>query len=186
MISEPVASPSRRARLDSWKEIASHLQRDVRTVQRWEKSEGLPVHRHIHGERGTVYAYTDELDQWWAQRGQQPKVGDAPLFTPRFDHVVGSSLRAIASTRWAWQTAVVVMVALAVAVLCWGLWSRRNVVIATVSTEVRTRRMFALATTEGHVPRRITTPSPSGYLLVTGNGAKLYAVSDKHALTVVD
>ncbi|MCU1257033.1 MAG: repeat-containing protein, partial [Candidatus Angelobacter sp.] len=35
-------------RLDSWKEIASYLRRDVRTVQRWEKKEGLPVYRHLH------------------------------------------------------------------------------------------------------------------------------------------
>ncbi len=28
-------------RFNSWKEIAAHLQRDVRTVQRWEKNEGL-------------------------------------------------------------------------------------------------------------------------------------------------
>ncbi|PYT73396.1 MAG: hypothetical protein DMG42_12615 [Acidobacteria bacterium] len=34
--------------LDSWKEIAAYLDREVRTVQRWEKKEGLPVHRQIH------------------------------------------------------------------------------------------------------------------------------------------
>jgi len=35
-------------RLDSWKEIAAYLNRDVTTVQRWEKREGMPVHRHVH------------------------------------------------------------------------------------------------------------------------------------------
>ena len=34
--------------LESWKAIAAHLSRDVRTVKRWEKSEGLPVRRHLH------------------------------------------------------------------------------------------------------------------------------------------
>ena len=34
-------------RLDSWKEIAAYLKRDVTTVQRWEKREGMPVHRHV-------------------------------------------------------------------------------------------------------------------------------------------
>ena len=34
-------------RLDSWKEIAAYLKRDVTTVQRWEKREGMPVHRHL-------------------------------------------------------------------------------------------------------------------------------------------
>ncbi len=32
-------------RLDSWKEIAAYLKRGARTVQRWEREEGLPVHR---------------------------------------------------------------------------------------------------------------------------------------------
>jgi TolB-like protein/Tfp pilus assembly protein PilF len=51
-------------RLDSWKEIASYLNRDVTTVQRWEKREGMPVHRHLHDKRGSVYALTEELDGW--------------------------------------------------------------------------------------------------------------------------
>ena len=41
-------------RLDSWKEIAAYLNRDVTTVQRWEKREGMPVHRHVHDKRGSV------------------------------------------------------------------------------------------------------------------------------------
>jgi len=59
--------PSERAsedRLDSWKEIAAYLGRDVTTVQRWEKREGMPVHRHVHDKRGSVYALGPELDAW--------------------------------------------------------------------------------------------------------------------------
>jgi TolB-like protein len=55
-------------RLESWKEIAAYLRRQVRTVNLWEKSEGLPVHRHLHSKRGTVYAYKTELDEWLRQR----------------------------------------------------------------------------------------------------------------------
>ena len=55
-------------RLDSWKEIAAYLERDVATVKRWEKKEGLPVHRHMHDQRGTVYAYRSEIDAWIAKR----------------------------------------------------------------------------------------------------------------------
>jgi TolB-like protein/Tfp pilus assembly protein PilF len=51
-------------RLDSWKEIAAHLGRDITTVQRWEKREGMPVHRHLHDKRGSVYATAAELDAW--------------------------------------------------------------------------------------------------------------------------
>ena len=44
-------------RLDSWKEIASYFRREVRTVQLWEKREGLPVHRHFHQQLGSVFAF---------------------------------------------------------------------------------------------------------------------------------
>ena len=55
-------------RLDSWKEIAGYLKRDVTTVQRWEKREGMPVHRHQHDRMGSVYAFRQELDAWSEQR----------------------------------------------------------------------------------------------------------------------
>ena len=51
-------------RLDSWKEIAAYLKRDVTTVQRWEKREGMPVRRHLHDKVGSVYASRAELDAW--------------------------------------------------------------------------------------------------------------------------
>ena len=57
-------------RLESWKEIAVYLGRDVRTVQRWERGEGLPVHRLHHSKLGSVYAYASELDAW--RIGREP------------------------------------------------------------------------------------------------------------------
>jgi len=58
-------------RLDSWKEIAAHLKRGVSTVQRWEKQEGLPVHRHLHQKLGSVWAERSEIDAWWRERQGQ-------------------------------------------------------------------------------------------------------------------
>jgi TolB-like protein/Tfp pilus assembly protein PilF len=55
-------------RLDSWKEIAAYLKRDVTTVQRWEKREGMPVHRQLHDRMASVYASTSELDTWVQSR----------------------------------------------------------------------------------------------------------------------
>ncbi len=63
--------PSTRAqddRLDSWKKIASYLKRDISTVQRWERREGMPVHRHLHDKLGSVFAFRSELDRWWESR----------------------------------------------------------------------------------------------------------------------
>jgi FG-GAP-like repeat len=65
-------------RLDSWKEIAAYLRREVRTVQRWEKYEGLPVCRHQHQKRGSVYALKSELDVWQAGRCLQPETTSEP------------------------------------------------------------------------------------------------------------
>ena len=59
-------------RLDSWKEIAAYLSRDVTTVQRWEKREGMPVHRHQHDRMGSVYASRAELDGWVRSRNPPP------------------------------------------------------------------------------------------------------------------
>src|SRR5579862_523728 len=67
-------------RLDSWKEIAAYLKRDITTVQRWERREGMPVRRHLHDKLGSVYAFRSELDTWTqsrfrpssGQRGTEP------------------------------------------------------------------------------------------------------------------
>ena len=64
----PEGAPLPEKKLVSWKEIAAHLGREVRTVQRWEKTEGLPVHRHEHQKKSTVYAYPSELDEWIRKR----------------------------------------------------------------------------------------------------------------------
>ena len=71
---EATAPPSRtgqsspEGRLDSWKEIAAYLRREVRTVQRWENSANLPVHRLQLEKQSAVYAYTSELDAWYSER----------------------------------------------------------------------------------------------------------------------
>jgi Tol biopolymer transport system component len=76
----PTARPSE-DRLDSWKEIAAYLNRDVTTVQRWEKREGMPVYRHVHDKMGSVYASRAELDAWARSRNlraEQENGSDAP------------------------------------------------------------------------------------------------------------
>lgn len=54
------------ARLDSWKAIASYFGRGLRTVQRWHVDYAMPVH-HLGGAKGSVYAYTEDLDKWLAE-----------------------------------------------------------------------------------------------------------------------
>jgi len=69
-------------RLDSWKEIAAYLNRDVTTVQRWEKREGMPVHRHLHDRMGSVYASRAELDAWTQSRNLRPAPENGNGVTP--------------------------------------------------------------------------------------------------------
>lgn len=65
-------------RLDSWKEIANYLKREVRTVQMWEKKEGLPVHRHFHTHLGTVFAFRSEIEEWGKNQASKQLSGRTP------------------------------------------------------------------------------------------------------------
>ena len=63
-------------RLDSWKSIADYLERSPRTVQRWHASHGLPVH-HFGGCKGSVFAYSPEIDRWLISLGEETRGGAA-------------------------------------------------------------------------------------------------------------
>jgi len=105
MRDDPKVKPATQAgtppdeRLDSWKEIAAFLGRGIRTVQRWEQEEGLPVHRLAHAKRGTIYARREELSAWWESRRQTLTAGSAPTeapAAPRFERVTHTT----AMTNW--------------------------------------------------------------------------------------
>lgn len=116
--------PSERTedRLDSWKEIAAYLNRDVTTVQRWEKREGMPVHRHLHDSMGSVYASRAELDAWVRGRKLRgaPENGNTP------DSSIPPALSQ-ASYRSRWPL-ILLLGAAAIAVLVIGasLWFQRT------------------------------------------------------------
>ncbi len=60
--------------LDSWKEIAAFFGRTIRTVQRWESAENLPIYHHVHVKRCSVYALESELVCWRDARSRQQDV----------------------------------------------------------------------------------------------------------------
>ena len=60
-----IPSSGQPRRLDSWKEIADYIGRDVRTATRWE-AQGMPLHRVPGGKGVSVFAFTDEVDAWMA------------------------------------------------------------------------------------------------------------------------
>lgn len=65
-------------RLNGWKEIAQHVGKGVRTVQRWEERYGLPVHRIGEGEGKIVFADPDEIDTWLASEARRRAVSEVP------------------------------------------------------------------------------------------------------------
>jgi Tfp pilus assembly protein PilF len=77
----PNASP-KETRLDSWKTIAAFFGKDERTVKRWEKERGLPVRRVPGVTRGTVFAYTKELERWLAGTDDGTPIRVAETFIP--------------------------------------------------------------------------------------------------------
>jgi hypothetical protein len=87
--------------LSCWKEIAFFLNRGVRTVQQWERAEGLPVHRHNHSKRGTVLAYPAEIRAWLMVRQESPIHPESAAVTINrtkvIDHSMWGSRRGVVS-----------------------------------------------------------------------------------------
>jgi Tol biopolymer transport system component len=105
-------------RLDSWKKIAVYLKRDVTTVQRWEKREGMPVHRQLHDKMGSVYAFRSELDSWMQSRSEHTigatasVQGDSPDAAP--SQGIGKP-----RVQWSLAAAVGALAAIAVIAIVW-------------------------------------------------------------------
>ncbi len=105
-------------RLDSWKEIAVYLNRDVTTVQRWEKREGMPVHRHLHAKMGSVYASRAELAAWAGRRNLRAAEENGNTVVSDTPPALGSrSAQSPYRSRWK----LVVLLAAATAALAIGL-----------------------------------------------------------------
>jgi Tol biopolymer transport system component len=110
-----VMANKERKRLDSWGEIANYLRRDLRTVKRWEKRKGLPVHRLPGGKRQPVFAYQDEIDAW-SHSDQNNNVATGPQSYIDVDQAIDSPTR----NRKKWQRAVLIPAMAAFSLLCIG------------------------------------------------------------------
>lgn len=93
-------------RLDSWKAVAQYLGRDERTVRRWEKESGLPIHRVPGGRGASVFAYESEIDAW-LRLASTPKASTAPVAA-----VVPAPLAPVPARTW--STARLAAIALVV------------------------------------------------------------------------
>ena len=156
-------------RLESWKEIAAYLGRDVTTVRRWEKREGLPVHRLQHSRLGSVYAYTTELDAWRDERAPAGAT-DAPDARP-VSEVLRSGVRARAA-------AALAALALTVAVgLLWLVRERSSIQPASASGGIRSLAVLPLQNFSGNPEQ--------DYLSDGMTEALIARLSTIHALRVI-
>src|SRR5271154_284867 len=73
-------SPTPTPRLDGWKDIASYLGKAERTVKRWERDRGLPIHRVPGGARASVYARPAGLEEW-LESSQDSIIGSEEVAT---------------------------------------------------------------------------------------------------------
>lgn len=159
-------------RLDSWKGIAAHLKRDITTVQRWEKREGMPVHRHVHDKRGSVYALGSEVDAWLSRRratlgGSQP--GEQEMALP-------STVRAV--RRWLALGGLAAIAALAIA---YSIYPRRRAG-AVSTTSAANQRIKSLAV----LPLKNLSADPSQEYLADGmTEALIGKLSNLHDLRVI-
>lgn len=140
-VSTPVdgtTAPDPTDRLDSWKDVATYLKRDVSTVQRWERREELPIHRQQHDKLGSVYAFRHELDAWRAARsrrleekqrdpGSAPDGAATPGSEPRVDSDRVPGPTVFHSERWrSGRLAATALVAVVVVALAGWLFSRQS------------------------------------------------------------
>ena len=105
-------------RLDGWEAISDYLGWTPRTVIRWEKQKGLPVHRVAGGKRQPVYAYKHEIDAWFQKSGASGLVDSPAPATPapQPDTVLhaepnNGTLNAGVRSRWLTRNAAAALVA---------------------------------------------------------------------------
>jgi len=153
-----MAEPTNR-RLDSWKEIADYLGRDVRTVIRWEKEKALPVRRVPGGKRQGVFAYSAEIDQWMsgqsvAMEPVDPADGlETTASPPDFPRA-----RRVSRLRIALSVAALFMVLLAAG---W-LWIERHASASAGPPPLQRPLRFARADYEANAPRGLVAGDFNG------------------------
>jgi len=65
--------------LESWKEIADFLNKDIRTCQRWERELGLPIHRLEGSAKARVFAHPEEIEVWLKEKYQNQSKNNLSL-----------------------------------------------------------------------------------------------------------
>jgi hypothetical protein len=171
-------------RLNSWKEIGAFLGRTVRTVQRWEKHEGLPLKRGGPGQRGAVVASKREIEDWWRRRQVEPHDGPVDAGTDPDSTGEATLLRAGLVVGWRSVFAFAGL-ALVVAIAIGMLVSRRG--DDRTESGPRLGRLLAASTSEGRTPAYVPLNGyPSSLVLSPSSRLAYVALPEERAVAVVD
>lgn len=178
-------------RLNSWKEIAAFLGRTVRTVQRWEKDDGLPLRRGGPGHRGLVVASKHEINGWWEGRRATLLREGRANGTSHGGHRENDGLanrvpRMTSGSPGRWRTVLIFTLIGTALFVGSAVPVTRRAATAAV-TPARLGRLFATSTSEGRTATFIALEeSPSG-LAISPSGKLAYvALHDERAVAVVD
>jgi hypothetical protein len=166
-------------RLDSWKAIAAYLDRDIRTVRRWEQKLGLPV-RRTPGARGhSVFAYVSEIDAW-LQKTPLAEIPEDVAATrdaiPQPDLAASSRHDGQHRAAWRWRLSAAGIVA-ATAGLAWGAlaWVRSDDALfvqvtpsAVVARDARGAERWRYAFPQNEQVVRATSKTDHPQLLPSG------------------
>ena len=161
-------------RLESWKEIAAYLKRDVRTVQRWEAFESLPVHRHQHKKRGSVYAHPAELDAWRdSRRAELFAAPDANAVGP--PHALPIVVAApFGKSVLPWVGVATAVLVSIVAVAVWTGESRPTPATVNPDIAMDAPRLFGEILRDGATLQRIPIAGDGGDVALTPDGNTLF------------
>jgi len=93
-------------RLKGWKEIAAFLHTSDRTVQRWESSLHLPVHRIETSASAIVFASRQELNNWLESIGGRAALPDSDVTVPDQETQADGSFDSVAVLQEEVQAAI--------------------------------------------------------------------------------